>query len=82
MSTSTRSMVRTPRTRVITPRQQLDIAVTVIPEDAPPSEAYLSLWRRLLAPLPAQPSPPPPASPPDPAAALSSLSAGKGARRE
>ncbi len=64
MSTSTtRNTVRTPRTRVITtPRQQLDIAVTVIHENEP-SPAYLNLWRRLLAPVPA---PLPPSTPPPP----------------
>lgn len=59
-STRTRSTVRTPRTASSTPRQQLDIAMTVIPEDASPSEAYLNLWRRLLAPLPPAPAPCPP----------------------
>ncbi len=50
------------RKRVLAPQHPTAVpyvSIHVVIEDAPPTEAYLALFRRLLAPLPA-PSPTPP----------------------
>ncbi len=38
----------------------IPVSIQAVIEDTPPSKAYVALWRRLLAPIPA-PLPPPPA---------------------
>jgi hypothetical protein len=61
----TRSLTQS-RKRVLAPKPPTaapSVSIHVVIEDAPPTEAYLALFRRLLAPLPApSPTPPTPAA--------------------